>query len=339
MNSFENDCNYLATELAKIDRVDIFIRFLEDLDDENPLFRALKIRGIRYSESARQKGQRSFNCHAFISPDWSAVRSGNIPEVFLGSNQWATKRYREQNYFEEREKDLVAHMRQHLIGESAVSHLIVVPEKDVVVDSMFYKSVDILPMHNSIFSFLRTCEIYGITTSFMEFTNITAASAALSDYEYYDSHLLGRDYLTISIIAMEKLGLSKYLSAADFALEVGELWGDIDRFDPAVRSPSRFLHPHVPSRQPELVEGSATFGSPLGETRQVVHCKDAPIKASLTIFGDSHSSIVDMRKLNYLFSCMFERTEFCWDPMKVRGSSHSNSADFIIYEISQRFLI
>jgi hypothetical protein len=92
---------------------------------------------------------------------------------------------------------------------------------------------------------------------------------------------------------------------------------------------------------PEVVGGQTQLQIPLRDNYVRFSHAKAPIKKSLLILGDSHSSTGANPFFTYLASHFFSHVEFFWNPFDVHGMPLKKLAlpeyDFILFETSQRF--
>lgn len=280
-----------------------------------------------------------FSIDKFISSDLSAILYKNIPVILFGSNDWAEKRYLPK----ERLRLNIRKWHDHIlsafesIGKPIL--LVVVPEKDTIIRNIDCEDSARLGFcEEVIIESLST--ISGSVHDWLFIHNAQHPDMPFIDnYKYYDSHLLSQDYLKIYNAAINKLFGVNHLVPHDVVYEEGILWGDLDVKLNSSKQIDDFKYPLITERSAFQLTGTNTFADPLHNTWQSFSCNEAPIRGRLAIFGDSHSSIYAQKKLTYLFANTFEFCDFYWDPFCSSGEfSRAVNADYVIFEISERFM-
>ncbi len=195
-------------------------------------------------------------------------------------------------------------------------------------------------MTQSIEKLKKCCDDLGLGFIHDRFIDELPHWASEDEYNYADTHLLGRDYLCIFYEALEKFGLSKALIQDKIVLRSRRIVGDLNnKFAAPLAENEHYLLPNISVHGAELRGGSSYYEKPLGKTTQFFENTYAPFKAKVEIYGDSHSSIIDQRRLTYLFAAAFERCDFRWMPWGGgTPEEFTSDADFIVMEISQRFV-
>ena len=91
----------------------------------------------------------------------------------------------------------------------------------------------------------------------------------------------------------------------------------------------------------EVTVNSSDLKIPLRDNHVIYKNNKAPIKKTLLIFGDSHSSIGINPQLTYIATNYFSHVEFIWNPFCVHGVKLKNLSlqnyDYILFETAQRF--
>lgn len=280
---------------------------------------------------------KAFEIERFISSDLSGILLGKAPVIFMGSNDWAEKRF----YSYESLNVLLEKWNRHLsriVPKLMIPvFLVVVPEKDVFVRNLSKGE-----------SHWGSCE--DVASDFLARLSVSVAGycfleGALNffdkepvNYLYYDTHLLSRDYLNIYHSIMKGLDLEKEGNSLDVRFERGMLFGDLDEKLKNPRRKSDFLHFSIDGNVRQ-VSGKESFSSPLRDTFQCFKCESPLVGGKIVVCGDSHCSIYSQRKLTYLLANSFGTCDFYWDPFCMSGDvSVFHNADFVVLEISERFL-
>lgn len=328
----------LLAGLAAVDTLSGLARFAAALDRSAPFAAALG-HACDACLRARPAGEtETFRPGRFLSADLSAVRLGEVPAIFLGTNDWALLRFATEEELDRRLARIETRLAQVLSVLDMPVHLVVVPEKDALVERIFAEPVAD-PRPAAVRRLLDRLQAPRLSVGYDGFAARVAGRTAVADYAYPDSHLLSRDYVQIFHHALTALGLIG--QAGDLGLGLGRdlLYGDLAaKFDPPDPSPHPFLMPRFEGVPPEQTGGSASFEDPLRATAQSFARPSAPIDARVAVFGDSHGSIFAMRKLTFLFAHAFRHCAFVWDPMHLGRDPAPAEADVAILEISERFL-
>jgi hypothetical protein len=276
-----------------------------------------------------------------LADDLSAALVGAFPTIFLGTNDWATKPYQPSDII----NDKVIAFSNHLtrifeIFEGKPIVLTIVPEKDYVIDSHFLHTGRFKAIDSAIMGLRSLCQSRGVTFIYNDDVVPLRNFESEADFTYFDSHLTWRHYHQIFARAMASLGADWSTLSEHYTTVRRQRVGDLQsKFVPGDTSPTWDRVMTRTDVSLDFAEGHATFATPLGDTHQVVH-NHHPLQAGkLLILGDSHSSILSMNNLTYLFSTAFEYCEFYWNPAGVRRVPNTTDADAVFLEISQRFIV
>jgi len=281
--------------------------------------------------------EQEFRFSSFISEDLSSIMLGNCPVIFLGTNEWATKRYLSVTEVTEVLSKWNSHFQRITSDSKVPVFTAIVPEKDAVLRKLLGKR-DLSNLQATIERFIGGYAENLAGYSFMQWIDYPP-EPSVANYEYYDSHLLSRDYLRIYIDAMSGLGLRDKLDIQRITMKrtpaVGDLAAKLTG-EPFVESNLELL---FTEGNVQRISGDETFGEPLRSTRQEFSSSNPIVDAKVAIYGDSHSSIYDKRKLTYLFANTFARCEFFWDPLCLNNKTPVEDADYVVLEIAQRFMV
>jgi len=286
---------------------------------------------INYTEE-----DQAFDFHKFISNDMSSIMLGKWPVIFLGSNNWAHKRFLTEEQLKKKLEKWIKHLN-HILDKKIPCFLVVIPEKDSLLRSFLTPSSPNNNPEKVVNNLVLNFQDQIVGFSFID-ELLKIHEKGLDNYKFYDSHLLSRDYLKIFFNILNKLKLLNEIKLDRFLLKPDKLYGDLAKKLHSDLIPEHFLNLEYKGSQVTQVSGHDTFQNPLRHTQQSFHCQNSCIPASVSIYGDSHCSIYSSRKLTYLFSNVFEKCNFHWDPFSVNNKKSIDQADFVIFEISQRFL-
>ncbi len=328
----------LVTQFFNLATVGQLRDFVDALSPSIPFEQALARYARSWTQLANLHPDAPYSPGRFISRDLSAALLGNLPCIFMGTNFWASKRFMTHDEillnthaYENRIRE-IGEVRSHNLA------FVMVPEKDVVIDVLRGEldSLGVLP-----FAMQRFRNSAGsMPFIFDQLFEQLPAWASADDYAFPDSHLLSRDYFILFEQLLVGFGIHRPSPGA-ILFESEPFYGDLhSKFDTRIDWLSgynypRFRHPSAKFEQ----SGSASFESPLADTVQHFRNPDPIINASLEIFGDSHSSIIASKKMTYLLAHTFRETTFYWNPYCVRGGEMKFTADFVLMEISQRFVV
>ncbi|WP_444924269.1 hypothetical protein ACJJH9_03125 [Microbulbifer sp. DLAB2-AF] len=306
--------------------------------DDNSLFS----NGMRKSLSFYLKAYldefpEAESLESFISEDESAILYGKCPVIFLGSNNWALKRFETIKNLSKKLEVWSMQVNRILDKiETDRLSIFLIPEKDSVLRFFGDEELDNTSIAIDLWRQKLRNERGAISYHLDPLKNVV--DKRLENYRYYDSHLLARDYITYFFSSLEQFGLISSFRTEEFSLVPYDYYADLSsKFDHDVINPIKFLLPNFARDSVTLTSGCKNFANPLRDTFQSFHNKEAPIKAKVTIFGDSHSSIYEKRNLTYLYANTFKDCSFYWDPMAINNINLIDT-DYCILEISTRFL-
>ncbi|WP_156387724.1 hypothetical protein [Methylobacterium sp. Leaf399] len=322
-----------------IDTVAGLLDFNASLDISKITDHAIKIKIERFIERQNLDAHSSFDPTRFLSMDLSSIIYGLSPVIFMGTNEWAIKRLLDLDSLDKK-TDYYTH-RVNCISERVKGRVafIIIPEKDFVMDRIAKRRLYTDDMDHSLAKLTDAAQAKGNVFVYDNFINALPFWASEDDYAYADSHLLGRDYLSIFFETLDGLGLNSSAIRNNFVIQKARSYGDLNyKFGSALIEHEYYLIPYFLDKSQLLRSGSSSFESPLGKTVQKFMNPNATIKASIEIFGDSHSSIFDQFRLTYLFASIFEKCSFHWVPWGGIPEEFSSDADFVIMEMSQRFV-
>jgi hypothetical protein len=314
--------------------------FRENLSLDGPEHRAF----ARYIDSwdvwDEANGSAPFDPLAYVSKDLSCAMLYGCPCVFMGSNTWAVSVESDPGLYINKMSQLATRICAiRLANPNAIMSVSVIPEKDYIVERMF-KSEDRNFALDEPMQMLRTalasCDIRMI---FDEYLDGLSAYQTIDNYAYPDSHLPSENYIQV---------LARQLAHADIPFAqvherlmlqpMNEYCDLVDKLSLGIENPIPFRLPNISGPEPELIAGTQSFATPLGETKQVFS-QAMPIDSrKVLILGDSHSSVYTKRKLTYLNAHIFGGTDFHWNPCGIRAVVGEVPHEIITMEISQRFL-
>ncbi|MCF6252844.1 MAG: hypothetical protein L3J75_16480 [Methylococcaceae bacterium] len=278
-----------------------------------------------------------FNFDHFLSEDLSSILYGKCPVIFMGTNDWAIKRFLMQEQRNTALNKWRSQLEKIIPRVSVPIFCCIVPEKDTLLRHFSKFDNDSMLLAHSIDQLMLEYNDYIAGFSYLQsITNVP--DKRIQNYEYYDSHLLSRDYLSIFYSIIQGLGLINEIDSERIILTTDVHVGDLARKLHASSITAHYLALTYIDAGAKLVSGDKTFNSPLRQTRQSFKCTNASIKAKVAIYGDSHSSIYDQKKLTYLLANTFEECDFYWDPFCVNNKRPVRDADFVVFEVSHRFM-
>lgn len=313
--------------------------FLAQLDPDDLHHAAL----LRYAASwsaAASAPDTPFNPRAHVSEDLSAALFGGCPCIFLGSNDWALRATAPAVNLRQKASHFVGHIRRiRLQYYDRQVLVIVLPEKDLLIDRVFLDSEHYAGIAKVMQEMQADMQAFGVNLLFDRAMIGLGAYQDLKDFSFPDTHLPPRNYVQYFGCAVQELGcnwkeVQKHLRMRR-DLEYYDL---VEKLDGYTANPHAVNNPAFETEGCVLAAGHGNFQEPLGETWQCFKNAESVIKKKVLLLGDSHSSIYNRRKLNYLFSNTFSQTEFYWNPCGVRGHCPETDADFVVLEISQRFI-
>jgi len=330
----------LADQFFELCSVNSLNTFLSQLDTTDPYQAAW----LRYASSwpahDAENPDAPFNPRAHMTEDLSAAMFGECPCIFLGTNDWALRAVATADELRTKVRNLANHIRgirDRYIDRTMV--LIVVPEKDYLIDHVFLKSGNYFGMCEIMRELSGLLQELGIVLLFEQPISGLEDYQVIADFTYRDSHLPTLNYIQIFAAAIEAFGHDWQSVREHLRLAAREVYFDlVAKLDESQPNPHTVSSPFFDAAEVSLVAGSDNFRSPLGDTWQLNRNTVPIVGKKILLLGDSHSSIFSQRKLNYLFGCTFAETEFHWNPCCVRSTIPETDADYIVLEISQRFV-
>ena len=324
-------------ELRTVGELD---QFLSALDAADPFENAL----LRFAAGwpARQIGdpQEPFDPGHHLAADFSAALYGKWPCVFLGTNEWALKPALDTGEAISKMDVFVRNIRtQRSLFPDKEIVLAVIPEKDYLVNQLFIQDGQYHVIDKAFEHLKNGLRDLDVKLVFDQAIQGMQDYQSESDFLYPDTHLTTRNYLMFLANTLDVLGLEwkAYESNIKFA-PAQEYFDLADKLDHPGPNPHRINVASLPLSEIRRIDGFANFQDPLGDTWQH-HANDNPLwDKRVLLLGDSHSSIFDRHKLNYLIANAFRETIFYWNPCGIRGPVPDHDPDVVILEISQRFM-
>ena len=312
--------------------------FNEKLDNDLVLDRALKVKIDSWLPFLGDPSE-TFVPERFISEDLTVAIYGQSPVVFLGTNNWAINRLHSNELFEAR-IDFYKNRVERVMTQGQRKYcFLFVPEKDFLMDKIAGNFDRTQIVDAGMAGFKRFCTEAGASFVFDDFLKTYPDWVSVDDYKYYDSHLLGRDYVAIVRKILTGFVLNVELPQAFFSIVsgLGYGYGDFkNRLLDGRKSDPRYMLPQINKHGAILTAGNTDLESPLGKNHQIFKNDTYIVNAKIAIFGDSHSSISAQRRLTYLLSSIFRVCEFTWKPWG--GADFETDADYVLMEMAQRFM-
>jgi hypothetical protein len=314
--------------------------FYNDLDPSDPFSAALAFLITSWFPLLPADDAVHFEPGSFVADDLSAAMLGPCPVVFMGSNDWATKPFFSLEAHINKSEVYIKHLHKLTTifpGKTIV--LVVVPEKDYVIDKQFLGTDRFTAIDTAMEWLAKACRKDGVAFLFSEYLEPMKRYDTLSEFEYFDTHLSSRHYIQIFARILKALGFAWADIATHFTIIDDQRCGDLStKFGPRRPSPRRSRIPYSKVSDCRLTAGTTSFAEPLGATWQNI-ANAHPLKAGkVLLLGDSHSSILTQNRLTYLLASTFEQCDFFWNPFGVREAPVATDADIVVMEISQRFL-
>ncbi len=324
-----------------IDAVGALRQFAATLDTSVPEKAALSYYISTWTAFANPNDDAAFAPTSHLSADRSAVKYENSPVIFEGTNRWAWKPYFTNAALTQKLSDLerlVAQIRDS--NPKARMILVLIPEKDHVISHYLRKETRFDAIERAVDTLSRDLVARGIPVIFTEpFVEIDRF-LSLADFQYGDSHLPSRYYLTVFGFLLQALGISWSLVRDHIGLQQLPEFGDLSiKFENNQPSQVLALQPDIPGAAARQTAGTTSFADPLGETWQEFRNDQALIDQSVCILGDSHSSVFAQRKLTYLFANTFRDTHFEWNPCGIRQKPNVAAYNNVVLEVSSRFVV
>lgn len=315
--------------------------FEANLNQQNPFSAALGFLIQSWITPLQQQGIEVFEPRSYVSEDLSAAVLGTCPVVFMGTNEWATKPYLDQNVHMQRVQIFSNHMkkiRNIFPGKKIVFSL--VPEKDYVLDQYFFQTSRFSAIDAAIADLHRACSELGIFFVYNDYLAPLQKYEDIECFKYLDTHLPARHYIQIFAELLGGLGFDWQEIAPNFKFMEKPFYGDLQmKFGSSDSKPMLFKVARAKTEQLKIIAGMQNFSEPLGDTWQVIENDNPMINQKVLVLGDSHSSILANDHLTYLFAVTFKRCEFFWNPLGTRENPKPTDADFVVLEMSQRFLL
>lgn len=315
--------------------------FCARLDTTNYEHAALAYYISTWPEFAKADDAAAFSPTAKLSEDRSAVMYGNAPVIFEGTNQWALKPYLPTAQLASKLQGFETVIRGiREANRDARMTLLLIPEKDHIISRFLLKEERFQKLEAAVDELRGRMSLLDVKLVFCQpFHNIDKFQT-LADFEYKDSHLSGRVYVTVFGFLLESLGISWARIKNEIGLRKLPEFGDLAaKFENGKPTQSLVLQPDMPGGKVTQTAGSETFAEPLGETWQKFQNEGALIDHSVCLLGDSHCSLYSQRKLSYLFANTFRETHFEWNPCGTRKKPDVASYDNVVLEISSRFVV
>lgn len=276
----------------------------------------------------------------FLSEDLSAALYADCPSIFLGGNSWAKAYTLNPISFRDRVESFFLNLKSiREDNPDAEIYLILVPEKDYIINKMFVRD-SYVDHFDIVISQLRErlAEI-DVQMCFDEYVGPLASYQVIQDYIYPDSHLPTANYIQKFSRFLTSVGVDWEKIKFRLKVEKDMEFCDLnDRLVGLPENPVTFYTPKFIDEDVELVGGDESFASPLGNTKQILKNNNWVDARRLLILGDSHCSIYSKKKLTYLCANTFSDVEFQWNPCGVRSAVGSTKHSIILLEVTQRFI-
>lgn len=287
------------------------------------------------------KDDETFCPGNFVSRDRSAVMFGKMPVIFEGTNNWSWKAYYPAEDLiakTESLKNSISVLRE--LNPVAKMSLLLIPEKDYLISRFFLKEDRFSALNSAIASLQTWLEKLDIALIYEKpFHRIDKFQTA-SDFEYMDSHLPGRNYVSMFGTYLADLGMPWTDIRQSITLKNMPQFGDLaTKFAEGIPAAVPMLQPDVPQSTVTQISGNETFADPLGDTWQDFSNDEPLVDQSICLLGDSHCSIYEQRKITYLSANTFRETHFEWNPCGIRKKTDIASYDNVLLEISSRFTV
>lgn len=279
-----------------------------------------------------------------LSDDRSAKKIGDYFFIHSGTNHWnrawlpTTKWSPEWDVHLRNWRTLIQRVQKFQVSNQIPEvQFLFVPEKDTLTRATMpehFQSGDLpyLIMLEYFKSLPKDSAVFPV----LELASKVPAETRL---RIPDSHLSAMDYWEIFKIILTGWGLERYApKKVDFSYT--EIYGDLGGkfgLNPTQRQTIEF-----DLASPEIVAGQDTLQIPLRDNHIALYNSSAPIKKSLLILGDSHSSTYTNPFLTYIASHLFQEVEFFWNSFMLNDLKtkhlHFSKFDYLLSEVSQRFV-
>lgn len=211
-----------------------------------------------------------------------------------------------------------------------------VPEKDTlarVADPGLFQS-GFMPM----LSIIDLVESAPANTVLFPVKDLISNVSSQTRLSIPDSHLCAEDYWIMFYRVMERFGLASHLDV-DVRCEIVDFYSDLGNKFNLEKTLKQTIEFDIPDAK--LTYGHSELQVPLRSNHVVFTNDAAPIRKSLLILGDSHSSVGLNPMLTYIARHFFESVEFSWSPFNVHGYKKNyfkrSQYDYLLCETSQRF--
>lgn len=319
------------------------LSFADALSSDSSQQKALKhyIESWNDLHGAADADYVEFEPAAYVARDLSAIKYGDFPVIFAGSNGWSSKPYLATQEIRGKLDTLKCHiLRIRKIAGNARICIILVMEKDHLIDFELFKSKRFSDLEGEVDLFCSNLQREGVQVLFSEPLRGISAFMDVREFMQRDSHLPGRIYVNYLSRALPALGVEWNVAERHVSLVGRDVYGDLnEKYEDGVRGPQRAWLPYCNNSERVVTEGSPTFCNPLGDTHQSFTNPDGLVDRRVGIFGDSHSSIFYQQRLTYLFACVYKKAEFFWNPLAIREMPSAFDYDDIVFEVSCRFVL
>jgi len=315
--------------------------FRNTLAEEYPVDRAFAFLLDAWTQHHQAGADSRFLPHLVLTEDLSAGMLGERPVIFMGTNYWAAKPYLSLEYCMDKVSQYAKQLQRvrEIFGNKKIV-LAIVPEKDYIIDKHFLRSGRFQFVEEALSHLGRLCAASDVPLVFNEYVAPLREYEADGDFSYFDTHLPGRHYTQIFSHILGTLGHQWQDIAQSFTMIENSSWGDLQRkFGYITKRLPLPMSLNLKIDSLTIDAGMPSFGEPLGATWQSVHNESPLLPGKALVLGDSHSSILAQKRLTYLFAATFEKCLFYWNPGGLRQNPDSNDADYVILEISLRFLL
>lgn len=288
-------------------------------------------------------GQKS-NFEYVLSDDLSAKKIGLNFYLHEGTNNWNKCWLLNQVWSAKWNQQLTVWQDQLKKTEDRVKLLcnkdyliVVIPEKDSI--SRFitndFKNSSINPL-----LFMSALNTKIDKNKFLFPLYDLVSLGADLDFKQPESHLTPECYWKIFTIILSQWDLDSVLNNTICISKISDKYGDLrSKFPPGVvDNPVKTLE-SFDCNNSSITYGAKEFMNPLRNSFVRWTNESAPIKSSLLILGDSHSSLGDSPYLTSIFSFFFEEVSFYWNPCYLYDVElDKKNYDYCLCEISQRFI-
>ena len=332
--------NSITDSFFAIETVKCLRAFYQNLDPVDPIQRAMQRYVGSWDAIRNSSDDTLFEPLAHISTDLSAALFGKCPCIFMGTNNWAVKAVLPEAELSPA-FDIFFNRVAQIRMQYKKSRLIVTiaPEKDYLIDALYYKSGNYSGIEKQILK-LKS-RLSGIDAGLCFFESLIGMERyqKIEDFAYPDSHLTARNYIQMFANQLVEFGVDWPTIERRIGFSPRREYCDLSNKLNGHGDKAYFLpSPDIHLTDVSIIGGFDYFQDPLGETWQRFTNGNPAFQKSVLILGDSHSSIYSSRKLTYAWASVARETEFHWNPCGVRGDGPRIDPDFVILEISLRFI-